>query len=195
MSKYKLYLIAATIVVAFLFSCTSSRHVVKTETIVDSSATEAYKDSFRVAKEEAIHWRSKYNEQEYNEVEFDSSKCPPPFITIDEHCNADSVRAVLEGIYTNKVKVLANGTKEYSGNIARFKFKLEKSEERELVYKQTIDSLRMALSEKKIEYKTVTVEKEVKSKTKVLNFWWLLIVGLVAGLFIERKFKLIGRFG
>lgn len=175
-------------------SCSSSKQFNKTENRKDSTITEKQSDSTDYWKSEAIRLESEIKQLQYLSAEFDSTKCPE--IVFPEGAallNKDSVQRLITDLnnaltgVNNKLKINADGSMELSGRLKQIKYSNEKLL-KEISEKETvIDSLTKKLAEKKTEVKTEFITVEKKSKTKVLNFWWLFLIGFAAGVIVTYR--------
>lgn len=199
-ARYFFILILSVILACIMVgmtSCTSTKHFQKTENRKDSSTTETKSDSTAYYKAEAIRLESELKQLQYLTAEFDSTKCPE--IKFPEGAallNKDSVQRLVNDLnnalngVNNKLKVNADGSLELSGRIKQFKYSNEILEKKLLEKTDSIQLLQKKLAEKKTEVKTEYITVEKKSKTKFLNFWWLLAIGIVIGWILRSKIKL-----
>lgn len=176
------------LVMILLASCTSTKQVAKQNKSVDSSYVKQLEESVRVLRLENSHLSSEIHELLFNSVEFDSTECPPTQIIIDERCNADSIRAILEADFSNEVKIHANGTIEAKGQLRRASASLQKIQQVIAEQSRTIDSLRSIKQEEKVRTITKTEYKDKYVKTSFLSQWWLFPAGMLfMAIIIYRK--------
>jgi hypothetical protein len=181
----------ALLLMILLASCTSTKQVVKQTTSIDSSYIKQLEESVRVLQSENSHLSSEIHEMLFNSVEFDSTNCPPTQIIIDERCNADSIRAILEADFSNEVKIHANGTIEAKGQLRRASASLQKIQQVIAEQSRTIDSLRSLKQHETVRTITKTEYKDKYVKTSFLSQWWLFPAGMLcmALIFYRKKVK------
>lgn len=174
-----------------LAGCTSTKQVAKQTKTVDSSYIKQLEESVRVLQSENSHLSSEIHELLFNSVEFDSTNCPPTQIIIDERCNADSIRAILEADFSNEVKIHADGTIEAKGQLRRASASLQKIQQVIAEQSRTIDSLRSLKQEEKIRTITKTEYKDKYVKTSFLSQWWLFPAGMLFMFVILYRKKIL----
>lgn len=188
------------LLILFIFiSCTSTKKVATTTNETSESKT-ANIDSIVKVKSDSL--RLLYEEKQrqfetgviFMNTQLDSlcqmviNELQAGVLEGDER--ADSLLQALRKIIrpVNVIKVNRDGSFEASGQIQSFNLKISEWQKRYdslRVEKERSDSLNKALSEQN---KTILSKTNLDKKTKVLNFWWLFLIGFVAGIFIDRKF-------
>lgn len=179
------------LVFILLAGCTSTKQVAKQTKSVDSSYVKLLEESVRFLQSENTYMNTRINELLFNSVEFDSTNCPPTQIIIDERCNADSIRAILEADFSNEVKIHANGTIEAKGQLRRASASLQKIQQVIAEQSKTIDSLRSLKQEEKIRTITKTEYKDKYVKTSFLSQWWLFPAGMLFMFAILNRKKIL----
>ena len=183
-----------------LSSCTTTKEMSKQTEVIDSSYTKELERRLYESEITIHNYEQRIEELENLTVEFDNkcdtvinnvieqiiqSGCPPARI--------DSFLNVIKS-FRNKVKVLADGSKEFEGYIKNVKLSKEKLEQVTAVLRSEKTKLLHKLEAVKAELKTLKESKEKKSKTKFLNQWWLLPTGIVIGFYLCLKRKRILAF-
>lgn len=180
---------------AFMFSCKVTKDVATEKIIVDSSYKRKFDSSIAVNSRMKSSYERQITDLKKNKVQF--QKCPPcPAVHIDSTCNKDSMVKIirqLEAIVASqkqKIKINADGSIEAEGQIASISADMQKIEsenhrlDMELaIKKQYTDSLEQQVTHLK-------QASQSHTKRSLLNFWWLLVIGLVGGWVIRSKIKL-----
>jgi hypothetical protein len=186
------------IALCFFLSCTTVKKTSSDKKEFDYSLQQRLIDSNRVLREDNIRLQQELRQAEYATAEFDSTKCPKiVFPACPDFVNADSVNRLvndlnnaIEGL-NNKVKFYADGSIEYTGRLKQFKYANEKQSITIANLKKVVDSLTAKRSEKKESVRVVTEYKTEYKKVTVFPWYFWLITGLFAFLFINAKFKFI----
>jgi choline-glycine betaine transporter len=173
----------ALLLICLIMSCSSHKSLSSAQTHSDSTYSENWKDSADYYKQQWEYSERKNREDEYNEVKYKKEPCPE---LKEIHCpglNTDSINAIIRKLnsYTagleNQVQILADGSRIYKGNIASFRYSMQK--QKDSLYKSylIIDSLTAKLHEKKVEVVHDTVQKKSDRKTTVLPWYWAVMIG------------------
>ncbi len=182
----------------FFLSCNTVKKTSSDKKEFNYSLQQKRIDSIRVLVEENTRLQQELKEAEYATAEFDSTKCPKiVFPACPDFINADSINRLvndlnnaIEGL-NNKVKFYADGSIEYTGRLKQFKYANEKQSITIANLKKVVDSLTAKRSEKNESARVVTEYKTEYKKVTVFPWYFWLITGLFAFLFINTKLKLI----
>ncbi len=184
--------------VSFFLSCTTTKQTTEKKQEYDAASVQRIKDSNQVLRQENLKLEQELKEAEYAIADFDSTDCPEIVIPdCPAMMNADSVNRLVSDLnnaisgLNNKVKFYADGSIEYSGRLKQFKYANEKQSKTIAELSSKTDSLSMALSEAKKNVRLVTEEKTLYKKTTVFPWYFWLITGFFAFLFLNAKFKLV----
>lgn len=163
----------AIMIAIALSSCSSTKHVNKTETSIDSSYIKELEQKIHVLTNEIESLHTKISELQYTGVVFDND-CDSILkaALLRSGCNADSINAVL-AFYKSKVKFYADGAFEVEGNLKTLTRSKTKLEEIINSKQRTIDSLSELKSKVETKYQTVKATKEVEKKK---GFPWLIAI-------------------
>jgi len=188
-----------TIIILCLFigclsSCTTTKETSRQTETVDSSYIKELERKVYESEITIHNYEQRIEELENLTVEFDN-KCDTVINNVIEQiiqsgCPQARIDSFLNVIasFSNKVKVLADGSKEFEGYIKNVKLSKEKLEQVTAVLRSEKTKLLHELEAVKAELKTLKENKDKKSKTKFLNQWWLLPAGFIAGVcFCYRK--------
>ncbi len=159
-----------------LASCGGSKHVTKTQIVVDSSSAQEYRSMYEVEKQAREHAEQELRELQYAGVQFDTLPCP------------EKPGEILAPV--NTVTVAPDGGITASGRIKSASTAKTKTEKSSYDKQTTIDSLVQALqkAEKNVRVQTVVKETEIKRRC----LWWLwLLIGGVLGALIRHYWKAI----
>lgn len=211
-----LFLIILIAIVAAFTGCNATKKVSTTKQTYDSSTINILKDSVRNLKKEVQTLKQTISEKGSVDVVFDNTVCPPcPEVNIPKDLNTignDSLINLVANLndaiafynsyskgLENKVKIFADGSKEYSGKLKSYKQSDEKKQEIINNLIRESDSLRDVFQQNNTTVAKVDEKKDVDKKTSVLNWWHFLIIGFIGGglvcVTLDRKTKIFKIFG
>jgi hypothetical protein len=161
-----LTLIIGALIMLFSFGCSSTKEVLKMRTVVDSTVINEKSDSIRLLTIENEKLTSEKRELEFGVIRFDT---------------------VFVGDTISNTVTIHDGVIEAKGHIVSAV--LTKSVLTKIVNEKNrvIDSLSLVKNKVLNHYYKVTEIKEKKVKRSFLNFWWLLAIGFIGGLYVGVK--------
>jgi hypothetical protein len=193
----------AFVMLAFFSGCTSKVHKTKTEVSSTLNEIAEKQDSIRLLKSEIAQLQSELRQKQYAGVVFDSTRCPKMHPVIINGCNNDSINSLVHYLNSrieaynnllnekeNKIEILNDGTIRAAGKIKSANYSNEVSKRIIATWQAKYDSLAeeklKSESNIKIEYKDKVVERTVT----VFPWWFLLIAGAFAFLWLNEKYRL-----
>lgn len=191
--------VAIAFIAAFFFlSCTTTKNITSDKQQYDYQLYQRLIDSNRVLREENARMEQELKEAEYATADFDSTDCPDIKIPdCPAMMNKDSVNRLVADLngairgLNNKVKFYADGSIEYTGRLKQFKYANEKQSKTITELSNKIETLETRLAEAKKNVRVVTEEKTLHKKVTVFPWYFWLITGAFALLFLNAKFKLV----
>lgn len=204
-----LFLIILVAIVAAFTGCNATKKVSTTKQTYDSSTINILKDSVRNLKKEVQTLKQTISEKGSVDVVFDNTVCPPcPEVNIPKDLNTignDSLINLVANLndaiafynsyskgLENKVKIFADGSKEYSGKLKSYKQSDEKKQEIINNLIRESDSLRGILEQKNSIVAKVTETKKLEVEVIVFPWYFWLITGGFALLWLNKQFKILG---
>lgn len=212
LQKFLFILMLLTMILLALIgigSCTATKKVNTSKQSFDSAAINILKDSVRNLKKEIQTLKQTISEKETVDVVFDNTVCPPcPDVVIPKDLNTvgnDSLINLVDNLndaiafynnyskgLENKVKIFADGTKEYSGKLKSYKQSDEKKQEIINNLIRESDSLRDVLQQNNTTVAKVTETKTKEVEVVVFPWYFWLITGGFALLWLNKQFKILG---
>ena len=204
-----LFLAVVFIFLTLLTSCNSTKKINTYKQTFDSTSISVLKDSVRTLKKEVQNLKQVISQKEVTEIMFENFSCPPcPQVNIPKDLNTitnDSLINLVDNLndaiafynnysagLENKVKVYADGTKEYSGKLKSYKQTDEKKQEIINSLIRETDSLKDMLQQNNTTVAKVTENKIVDKKVVVFPWYFWLITGGFALLWLNKQFKILG---
>jgi hypothetical protein len=182
----------------FLAACSSQKHITTQQTHIDSLSTHV-KDSFNaVINKLTASYEKKLVDARKTNVVFKEVRCPT-LPKIDSSCNKDSIVAAYNRLAAyaatlkNTVKINADGSAEYEGQIASVSLDLEKTQQELSKVSQENSYLSHVRDSLSTELLLVKSAKQVDKKSSFLSgigfIIALALIAFVIGIIIGYKFK------
>lgn len=188
--------LAILLLLLMMCSCTSTKDVAKTEikTVVDSSSVRKADSLALVINRMKVNHARELQEARRTSVVFKDTPCPEVNV---EGCDEDSLKKLIQQqqvlikSFQNKVTQLANGSIVYEGQIASATADLERLEMENTTLAH--DNISLIQQREELTNSLKKTQEEVvklkKTKTSFLNFWWVFVLGFIAGIVSYHKLK------
>jgi hypothetical protein len=205
-----LFFTCIMLLLGLITGCNSTKKINTSKQTYDSTAISVLKDSVRTFKKEVQTLKQTLSEKETVDVVFDNTLCPPcpKLPTIPNNLdllNKDSINVLIHDLndliqfqnnymagQDNKIKRLADGSVEYSGRLKSYKQTDEKKQEIINSLIRESDSLRDLLQQNSTTIAKVAEIKSIDKKVVAFPWYFWLITGGFALLWLNKQFKIIG---
>lgn len=193
---------APILVIMILLSCNSSKKVFKekretaiTENEKNVDSKSGYEKTIDSLKNEISEWKK-------TSVSFDNKPCPEIEKINCPNFNTDSVNSLISDLnkiidgQQNSIIKYEDGRVEYRGKIKNYTNENKNISSSYAYLIREKDSLINLIKEKSKSATTLYEVKYVDKTTKlyVVHWWVWLIIGCLAFIFLDSKFKIIGWF-